>query len=75
MIISGYSEFDYARRAIRYGVEDYILKPIERGELRSALEKVVQELEESGKADSIPEERTQARARMEHDVWARVFGR
>ena len=23
MIISGYSEFDYARRAIRYGVEDY----------------------------------------------------
>ena len=74
MIISGYSEFDYARRAIRYGVEDYILKPIERGELRSALEKVVQELEESGKADSIPEENErQARARMEHDVWARVF--
>ncbi|SDX95400.1 response regulator [Paenibacillus sp. CF384] len=28
VILSGYGEFDYAREALRYGVADYILKPI-----------------------------------------------
>ncbi len=33
IIISAYSEFEYARTAIKYGVHDYILKPINRFEL------------------------------------------
>ena len=33
MIISGYREFSYAQRAIRYGVTDYLLKPIEEEQL------------------------------------------
>ncbi|WP_219838281.1 response regulator [Paenibacillus sp. R14(2021)] len=28
VILSGYGEFDYAREALRYGVADYILKPM-----------------------------------------------
>ncbi|WP_165822645.1 response regulator transcription factor [Paenibacillus montanisoli] len=28
VILSGYGEFDYAREALRYGVVDYILKPV-----------------------------------------------
>ena len=34
VIISGYSEFEYARSAIQYGVSDYLLKPIKKDELR-----------------------------------------
>lgn len=42
IIISGYDEFEYAQRAIRVGVEQYLLKPI----TRSALRKVLLELRE-----------------------------
>lgn len=37
VIISGYAEFDYAREAIRYGVTDYLLKPVDIEELHRVL--------------------------------------
>lgn len=40
IIISGYREFDYAQTAIRSGVENYLLKPIDRDELISTLSKL-----------------------------------
>ena len=33
ILLSGYSEFEYAQQAIRYGVYDYILKPVKTEEL------------------------------------------
>jgi two-component system response regulator YesN len=40
IIISGYHDFNYARQALRYGVRDYILKPIDEEELASTLRKL-----------------------------------
>ena len=37
VILSGYSNFEYARTAIRYGVTGYLLKPLKREELASAI--------------------------------------
>ena len=37
VIISGYSEFSYAQQAVRHGVFNYILKPIEEEELSDTL--------------------------------------
>lgn len=39
IIISGYAHFEYARTSIQYGVSDYLLKPINKQELASALDK------------------------------------
>lgn len=54
VILSGYSEFDYARKAIRYGVEEYLLKPLAAEDIRNAIEKVEEKIrlqEEEQKED------------------------
>ena len=44
IIISGYNTFDYAQRACRVGVMDYLLKPIDRQRLLELVEQVWQEI-------------------------------
>jgi len=40
VILSGYQEFSYARSALRSGVFDYLLKPLNRKDLGAVLEKI-----------------------------------
>lgn len=40
IITSGYSDFEYARTAIKYRVYDYLLKPVDIEELKAALKKL-----------------------------------
>lgn len=40
IVISGYKEFDYAHKALEFGVENYLLKPIDEDELNQVLEKI-----------------------------------
>lgn len=44
VILSGYDDFAMAKEAIRYGVNDYLLKPIVKEELRAALDKTASAL-------------------------------
>ncbi|MFP4976963.1 response regulator [Paenibacillus sp. CN-4] len=44
IILTGYDEFEYVRRALRTGVVDYLLKPIDKGEIASLLGRVREEL-------------------------------
>ncbi len=39
VIISGYAHFEYAQTAIKYGVGDYLLKPVNKAELNMTLQK------------------------------------
>ncbi|MBQ9965889.1 MAG: response regulator [Clostridia bacterium] len=44
ILVTGYSEFEYARKAINYGVEQFLLKPINFTELIGAVEKIKNEM-------------------------------
>lgn len=48
IIITGYSQFQYAHQALRYGVIDYLLKPINTEELLIALRNVKEKIYHSG---------------------------
>lgn len=46
IIISGYREFEYAREAMKYGIDHYVLKPINKDDLNEALDDVINILNE-----------------------------
>lgn len=45
MIVSGYDEFEYAQQALRFGVVDFLLKPIKPDQFLESLRKVYRQLE------------------------------
>lgn len=44
IVISGYDEFEYARKAISLGVTEYLLKPVMSADLQGALEKTAKSI-------------------------------
>ncbi|WP_138755300.1 response regulator transcription factor [Paenibacillus sinopodophylli] len=50
IVLSGFSEFEYARKALRFGVRDYLLKPVDKANLYELLIQIKQELGEQKQA-------------------------
>lgn len=46
VILSGYSDFEYAKKAIRLGVKDYLTKPVDFDELRLCIRKLTAQRKE-----------------------------
>jgi two-component system response regulator YesN len=46
IIISGYGDFEYAKTAMKYGITDYLLKPVDEKELEQALKRIGNEIAE-----------------------------
>lgn len=78
IIISGYNEFEYARKAISFGVSNYLVKPVQKEELREALDKISNVRKKyQEKMQDIMAERTLQFLSIEeiaaHENWRRLF--
>lgn len=45
IVLSGYNDFEYVKTGIKYGIENYLLKPIDKEELEQTIDTVVQKIE------------------------------
>lgn len=62
VMLSGYSDFEYARTAIRYGVKAYLTKSVEEEEIGSILRELRSVLEEKTKTTKTSDMREQVKA-------------
>ena len=46
ILLSGYQEFEYVKKAMNLSVVDYLVKPVDKVELGNLLEKIAQQLQE-----------------------------
>ena len=53
IVLTGYSEFGYAQQALRLGVSDYLLKPVDEEELKKVLERIRQQIRKNNEYKSI----------------------
>lgn len=53
ILISGHSEFDYAHKALQYGVVEYLLKPLEKNKLVQAVELALQREEKMNRIEKM----------------------
>lgn len=61
LLISGHAEFEYARMAIEYNVENYLLKPINKEELESNLIQIKKRLDSE-------KQKNQSKIRMQKNI-------
>lgn len=55
LVISGYSEFEYAKQAVKLGVKDYLLKPIDDEELQEAILGITNHIKKKKRVQKINE--------------------
>ncbi|GBF77823.1 DNA-binding response regulator [Paenibacillus sp. 598K] len=55
IMLSGFSQFDYARQAMQYGVKHYLIKPCNEELIGQALREIVAELEEERRRERFVE--------------------
>lgn len=63
VFISSYSEFDYARSALKLHIFDYILKPIQLGQLQDVMGRILEKLRQEQLAHF---EQEQAKSQKDH---------
>ncbi len=70
IIVSGYEDFTFAQQAIKYGVRDYLLKPVNGIELIKVISDIIDKNEKSNKFLYIaPQELNNVISLLENGLW------
>ena len=74
MKIYDYAEFEYAHMALKYNVENYLLKPVNKEELENNLRQIVTRLDHETK-DREAQKKTEHKLRMNKELLKQhIFG-
>ena len=73
ILISGYRHFEYARTAVSLGVMDYLLKPIDEGQLNETLGRVCRRIDQLRHQQADIQEAESVRRMREHEQTERLF--
>ena len=74
IIVSAYGEFAYAQAAMRYGVQYYLLKPVDEDVLCGYLSKIAEELSQKTQYDEVQNDQVEARQQFEYQYNLSVNG-
>ena len=72
LLISGHAEFEYAHMALKYDVENYLLKPINKNELENNLRQIINHLK-SEKQSREKQINLENKLRMNQDILRQQF--
>lgn len=53
ILLTGFSDFEYAKKAVKYGVFEYVLKPVKPKELLQSVQEAVWELDTSRRKENL----------------------
>lgn len=73
ILISGYSEFNYAQSAMKYGVKHYLLKPSTDKQLETVLLHTIEELDETIMSKQTSEQIAQKYSTIKEDATEHYF--
>lgn len=73
ILVSGYEEFEFAKRGIQYGVADYLLKPVGPEELRGCLIRIMAKIEQDRRHSSMGDELQQLQKKSEETSRERLL--
>ncbi|WP_411349031.1 response regulator [Paenibacillus sp. WLX2291] len=65
LILSGHADFEYARRALGYGVDGYLLKPVDEEEMEQELRRVYRTLEQEQRGNAVQPQQVHAHELVE----------
>lgn len=72
VLLTGFSEFEYARAAMRSGVYEYLLKPLRRKEILQTMSKVIRTQEQRRYQDRIVRHQEEQSGTDEYDMMNQV---
>jgi len=74
ILLSGYADFEYARRGMQLGVQFYINKPVEEEELRDCVHRVMEAIREDRvKRQEVDELKQEVRSRIQEEALRNII--
>jgi two-component system response regulator YesN len=73
IIISGHDEFEYAKKAVKLNVADYILKPVDEEEMEMIIQKVIKQIETDKSNKTLNNIKNKAMDKHYHEISSRYI--